>query len=158
MKNKTIINISSGLVIGAVVHTMAEPVVPERDLNCMAMNVYHEARGEAVEGQIAVAHVTMNRVNHTNWPDDICGVVYEDKQFSWTHLINDPTPYDSKSWRESLAISRDVIIGNTVDPSLGAVFYHARWVNPTWTSYMEVSKVIGNHIFYVWDGDWNKEE
>ena len=141
-----------------VMHMMAEPVIPEKDLECMAMNIYHEARGEVVEGQIAVAHVTMNRVAHDNWPETICDVVYQSKQFSWTHMIEDHTPYDRKAWREAKAIARDVIIGNTNDPTNDAVFYHARWVNPSWTSYMEVSKVIGNHIFYTWDGNWEKDK
>jgi len=159
---RLLINISSGLFIMAgvalaavsAVHMMAEPVIPQKDLECLALNIYHEARGETVEGQIGVAFVTLNRVEHSNWPDNICDVVYQEKQFSWTHVIKDHTPYERKPYREALAIARDVIIGNVVDPSKGAVFYHARWVNPSWTSYVEVSKVIGNHIFYTWDGDW----
>lgn len=162
MKKKTLINLASGLftmagiamVATVAVHMMAEPEVPEKDLECLALNIYHEARGETVEGQIGVAHVTLNRVEHDNWPNDICGVVYQDKQFSWTHMIKDHTPYERKSYREAEAIARDVIIGNVIDPTKGSVFYHARWVNPSWTSYMEISKVIGNHIFYTWDGDW----
>ena len=159
---RLLINISSGLFIMtgmalaavSAMHMMAEPVVPQKDLECLALNIYHEARGETVEGQIGVAFVTLNRVEHDNWPDNICDVVYQEKQFSWTHVIKDHTPYERKPYREAQAIARDVIIGNVVDPSKGAVFYHARWVNPSWTSYVEVSKVIGNHIFYTWDGDW----
>jgi len=159
---KLLINISSGLFIMtgmalaavSAMHMMAEPVIPEKDLECLALNIYHESRGETVEGQIGVAFVTLNRVEHDNWPDSICDVVYQEKQFSWTHVVKDHTPYERKPYREAQAIARDVIIGNVVDPSKGAVFYHARWVNPSWTSYVEVSKVIGNHIFYTWDGDW----
>lgn len=137
-------------------HMMAGPYIDPKDLECLTLNVYHEARGEVVEGQIAVAHVTMNRVLDENWPDNICDVVYDDKQFSWTHAISDPHPHEPKPYREAKAIARDVIAGNTIDPTFGAVYYHARWVNPSWTSYMEISKVIGNHVFYTWDGDWNR--
>jgi len=47
------------------------------------------------------------------------------------------------------------MIGNVEDPSKGAVFYHANWVNPDWAKQMDLSKVIGNHLFYTWDGVWD---
>ena len=47
------------------------------------------------------------------------------------------------------------MIGNTDDPTNGAVYYHANYVNPMWTKYMDLSKVIGSHLFYTWDGDWD---
>ena len=136
---------------------MSAPQVDEEQHRCLAMNVYHEARGERVEGQIAVAHVTINRVNHRKWKKSICEVVYQPKQFSWTHLIKDPTPKEKKAWEQAKVIARDVMIGNTEDPTKGAVYYHANWVNPTWANYMDLSKVIGNHLFYTWDGDWNAD-
>ena len=136
---------------------MSAPQVDEEQHRCLAMNVYHEARGERVEGQIAVAHVTINRVNHREWKKSICEVVYQPKQFSWTHLIKDPTPKEKKAWEQAKVIARDVMIGNTQDPTKGAVYYHANWVNPTWANYMDLSKVIGNHLFYTWDGDWNAD-
>jgi len=119
------------------------------------MNIYHEARGERMEGQMAVAHVTLNRVAHDNWPETICDVVYEPKQFSWTHMIKDHTPKEIKAWKNATVIARDVMIGNTEDPTYGAVFYHANWVNPEWAKQMTLSKVIGSHLFYTWDGTWN---
>jgi len=133
---------------------MSAPQVDPKQHECLAMNIYHEARGERMEGQIAVAHVTVNRVDHTNWPSTICEVVYERKQFSWTHLIKDPTPKEVKAWKEAQVIARDVMIGNTEDPTLGAVFYHANYVDPDWASHMDLSKVIGRHLFYTWDGTW----
>ena len=75
-------SIAAGIVAAAM---MAPPTVDPKQHNCLALNIYHEARGERVEGQIAVAHVTMNRVNHEKWPSTICEVVYQPKQFSWTH-------------------------------------------------------------------------
>jgi spore germination cell wall hydrolase CwlJ-like protein len=132
----------------------AEPIdVVEH--NCLAMNIYHEARNEPEEGQIAVAHVTLNRVNHTNWPNTICDVVYDPMQFSWTHLVLDHTPRESASWETSKTIARDVMLGNNIDPTHGAVFYHANYVNPTWVTYVTLSRVIGSHLFYTWDGDWD---
>ena len=145
------------IVVAAVtIGMLGTPTVDPEQQRCMAMNIYHEARGEVVEGQIAVAHVTANRVAHNNWPGTVCDVVYQNKQFSWTFQIKDPTPKDEKLWNQSLVIARDVIIGNTDDPTDGAVFYHANYVNPTWAKQesLNVSKVIGVHIFYRWDGTW----
>lgn len=142
-------------VAGISISMLGQPTVDPVQQECLAMNIYHESRSEVVEGQIAVAHVTVNRVGHNNWPDTICGVVYQNKQFSWTHTIKDHTPYEKKAWDQALVIARDVIIGNTVDPTNGATFYHANYVNPSWAKQMKVSKVIGVHIFYTWDGTWD---
>ena len=63
----------------------------ENQLECMALNIYHEARGEEPLGQVAVAQVVMNRVQHDWFPDTICDVVYQGSQFSWTHMRRDHT-------------------------------------------------------------------
>ena len=146
------------LVAGVVTAAMmSAPTIDAKQHNCLAMNIYHEARGERVEGQIAVAQVTVNRVEHTEWPSTICEVVYEPKQFSWTHLVKDQTPKEAKAWETAEIIARDVMIGNVQDPTVGAVFYHANYVNPDWVEFVSLTKVIGNHLFYTWDGDWNAD-
>lgn len=145
------------MVAGAIsIAMLGAPNIDPVQQECMAKNIYFESRGEVIQGQIAVAHVTVNRVKHENWPDTICEVVYQDKQFSWTHQIEDQTPKDERLWEQALIIARDVMIGNTDDPSKGAVFYHANWVNPSWSKEksLKVSKIIGAHIFYTWDGKW----
>ena len=147
-------SIAAGIVAAAM---MAPPAVDPKQHECLALNIYHEARGERVEGQIAVAQVTINRVDHDEWPSTICEVVYEPKQFSWTHLVKQQTPQDNRAWRKARVIARDVMIGNVEDPTNGAVFYHANYVNPDWAEYMDLSKVIGNHLFYTWVGDWNAD-
>ena len=153
MKRK-IINTASGLItmgIAAGLFATALALRPDIDPEqhkCMALNIYHEARGEVSEGQIAVAQVTINRVKDQRWPDTICGVVYQDKQFSWTHMIKDHTPTDEKAWEKAQVIARDVMIGNVEDPSFGANHYHANWVNPAWAKEMKLVRVIGSHLFY----------
>ena len=157
---KRIVTIASGMLtmagLGALVvaSMMSLPELDPKEHECLALNIYHESRGERVEGQIGVAHVTLNRVNHDAWPNTICEVVYQNKQFSWTHTIKDHTPKEDKSWQKAKVIARDVMIGNTADPTEGATFYHAGYVNPEWNQYMKVSKIIGQHIFYYWDGQW----
>lgn len=143
-------------IVAAVVTIgmLGAPKVDPVEHECLAMNIYHEARGEVIEGQIAVGHVTLNRVKHEKFPDTICDVVYQKKQFSWTFTIKDITPNEEAAWNRAQVIARDVMIGNTVDPTDGATFYHANYVNPYWITHMEVSKIIGLHVFYTWDGKW----
>ena len=156
------VNITSGLLtmtgLGAVAVTlsMMHPSIDTKQHDCLAMNIYHEARGEVIEGQIAVAHVTLNRVDHGEWPNNICDVVYQPKQFSWTFMIEDQVPSENKSWSQAKIIARDVMIGNVDDPTEGATFYHATYVNPFWADQMEVSKIIDKHVFYTWDGVWDE--
>ncbi len=142
---------------GVVIAMMSLPKLDAEQQNCLALNIYHEARSERVEGQIAVAQVTLNRVAHDEWPSTICEVVYQPKQFSWTHLVKEQSPLEKKAWKKARVIARDVMIGNVEDPTHGAVFYHANYVNPDWAKFMDLSKVIGNHLFYTWDGDWNAD-
>ena len=136
---------------------MAPPEVDKEQHKCLALNIYHEARSESMEGQIAVAQVTLNRVAHSEWPSTICEVVYEPKQFSWTHLLKDHSATEARAWKKAQIIARDVMIGNVEDPTYGAVFYHANYVNPDWAEFLDLSKVIGNHLFYTWDGDWDAD-
>lgn len=143
-----------GAILALALNSGYGPELDKKHVECMAKNIYFEARSEPIEGQIAVAHVTMNRVAHSEWPNNICDVVYEPKQFSWTHMIKDQTPRDLDSWKTAVIVARDVMIGNTADPTEGAQFYHAGYVNPEWNQYMKVSKIIGQHIFYYWDGQW----
>ena len=155
-------NIISGIItmsilVGITMSALISPTVDPQELECLALNIYHESRSERVEGQLAVAHVTANRVAHDRWGSTICDVVYEHKQFSWTFLLDDHTPYNKTAYKNAEVIARDVLIGNTEDPTQGAVFYHASYVNPSWAKYLDISKVIGLHIFYTWDGDWNAD-
>jgi spore germination cell wall hydrolase CwlJ-like protein len=120
-------------------------------LLCMALNVYHEARGEPVIGQNAVAHVVMNRVNAHGWPNTVCGVIGQSMQFSWVHEKAVWSPnYDSTAWMRALRVAEDVLDGDAVDPTDGATHYHATWLNryPTWSKNLRQTVTIGRHIFY----------
>ena len=116
--------------------------------DCLALNIYHEARGEPAAGQVAVAHVTMNRMADPRWPDNICGVVYQPKQFSWTHMIKDHTPKKGEAWSRALRIAESVMAGDHTDNTDGAVYYHADYVNPVWNRNLKVTTKIGVHVFY----------
>ena len=121
-----------------------------KDMKCLALNIFHEARGEPISGQIAVAQVTMNRVAHKNWPNDVCSVVYQYKQFSWTSVISNKIPHESTAWTTAQSIAKTVYTDKEDDFVQGAVFYHADYVEPDW-DYSKITMVakIGTHIFYT---------
>lgn len=124
-------------------------------LECMALNIYHEARGESEEGQIAVAHVTVNRAEHSYFPNSICGVVWQDSQFSWTIDGRSDAANDREAYARAESIAEAVLLEHVDDPTDGALFYHATYINPpSWTRHMTVADRIGIHIFYHWDGSW----
>ena len=91
-------------------------------LMCLALNVYHEARGEPLDGQIAIAMVTMNRAS---WDAaSVCDVVYERKQFSWTHRLDDFTPQEPEAWAIARGVAQQVIEGRHDDITYGATHFH----------------------------------
>jgi spore germination cell wall hydrolase CwlJ-like protein len=128
----------------------------ERQLECLAQNIYFEAGSEPFEGKAAVAQVTLNRVASGKFPNDICKVVYQKNvvidrvvcQFSWyceqparRHYINLPR------YEESEAAARKVLLeGFRLDGLKDALFYHADYVSPGWRH--EKITQIGRHIFY----------
>lgn len=124
---------------------------PERELSCLALNVYHEARGESIAGQIAVASVVLNRVEHPEYPDSVCAVVYQRNQFSWTHELSDPTPHERNAWNTARMVASFVYNGRMRHEDLpqfvsGATHYHSTAVRPGWR-YQQVA-TIDNHTFY----------
>ena len=109
---------------------------------CLAQNIYHEARGEMIEGQIAVSNVVINRVKSKQFPNDICSVVYQrnqieiiDKvlkllripafcQFSWTcDLKSNDLHRDSESWKNIQILAQEIIQGTYDDLTNGATHY-----------------------------------
>ena len=122
--------------------------VNKKDLVCLAQNIYHEARGEPLEGQIAVAQVTLNRVKSSNFHHTVCGVVYADRQFSWT---NSPikTVRDTKAWESSVRIAEAILAKRITLPKFKALYFHSKKVNPNWNRKKQIVAKIGNHVFYA---------
>tara|TARA_R110000868_G_scaffold1081_5_gene8275 strand:+ start:73 stop:465 length:393 start_codon:yes stop_codon:yes gene_type:complete len=124
-------------------------------LMCMALNVYHESRSENLNGQVAVANVTLNRVADSKWPNDVCSVVEQGYskgkhkcQFSWYCDGKSDTPTNSVSWARAVLVANDVMMGYIPDITEGATHYHAKYVNPYWAKSFTKTVAIGSHIFY----------
>lgn len=129
-----------------------------RQIQCLALNIYHEARGEPLDGQYAVAQVTMNRVASSRYPDSVCGVVFQKRwdsirnryvsAFSWTEIDPEP-PSRSMEWLKAHHIASEIFSGTRVFHKVqGALFYHARHIKPSWARKKKALARIGRHIFY----------
>jgi len=128
----------------------------ERQLGCLAKNIYHEAGSEPFEGKIAVAQVTMNRTNSGKFPGDVCKTIFQKNvfyekvvcQFSWTcdrDVAFKPT--NRANYNESMIAAQKVLLEDYRLPGLkDALYYHADYINPGWKK-VQVAK-IGHHIFY----------
>ncbi|PKP78121.1 MAG: cell wall hydrolase [Alphaproteobacteria bacterium HGW-Alphaproteobacteria-3] len=130
--------------------------VMEEERRCLAAGIYFEARGEATEGQLAVARVILNRVGSEHYPDSICGVVYQGAsrqsgcQFSFTcDKRLSKKPGERRAWAKALRTAEYVTMGRLDDTTVApAMFYHADYVQPYWASSMVQVAKIGRHIFY----------
>lgn len=111
-------------------------------LICVALNVYHEARGEPVEGQVAVALVTLNRAARD--PRRVCREVWRPHQFSWTAQI--PPIRDRRAWRRAKEVAKAA--WNMQDFTDGATHFHADYVYPPWAATKRRVGKWGRHIFY----------
>ena len=120
-------------------------------VECMALNIYHESRNEFRLGMGMVAQVTMNRVRHSNFPNDVCSVVLEPRQFSWTHDGKSDHPFNDIAYARSIELAiLFVELNHVVDlpNSDKLLFYHADYVYPKWDGLLPIY-VVGTHIFYV---------
>lgn len=127
-----------------------------KEITCLAQNIYFEARSESEQGQLAVGHVVMNRVAHKRYPNSVCGVVKQGGekrlyrcQFSWWCDGRSDLPINKKAWERSLDLAWTIFLGRSKDPTEGALWYHADYVKPHWSSSLVLGKKIGQHLFYL---------
>lgn len=180
---RRVVNIVTGclnmfLVAAVVVITIAHvdilaaqeklATISDEDQMCLAQNIYFEANNQSVEGQVAVAWVTLNRMEDPNFPDTICDVVKQARrdengniirnkcQFSWyCDGKSDKIPSDEvsqRAWEKAQLISHVVLLDwarAKASPVENATFYHAHYVNPKWASAFDRVAVVGDHIFYA---------
>ena len=119
------------------------------DLLCLAMNVYREARNQPIEGQLAVAHVTLNRYAVDDLPT-ICDVVFKAGYFAWTR---DPKlvaawPRDESAWDTAQRVAREALADPSDDPVKGSTYFHTVSTDPDWAAGLVRVGRIGDHVFY----------
>jgi len=141
------IKLLSTISLALFMAPMAQPSLPfvdEASFRCMMETLYHEARGEGVQGMEAVASVVMNRAKRSK--KSVCSVVHERKQFSWLHVTKDKRIRGNIM--NILSITHKALSGVLVDVTQGATFYHATYVKPSWAKHKVMTVKINNHIFY----------
>ncbi len=133
---------SLGQMVRAVAH--AEPETAQ--LRCLANGIYFESNGESLEGQLAVAHVIINRARSGRFATSYCGVLTQRGQFSFVRGGSVPQAPRNAGWYRAVAVARIAEGESWRNPAPGALFFHAARVSPGWNR-PRVAQ-IDNHIFY----------
>jgi len=129
------------------------------EILCLALNIYHEGRGEPFAGRLGIATVTMNRVASKKFPNNVCQVVFQRRyhrkhgfyvgEFSWTQDQISDTPKHDASWTDAINLARNVYRNNLLNHDVkNALFYHATYIQPGWANRMHKITTIGQHAFY----------
>jgi spore germination cell wall hydrolase CwlJ-like protein len=133
--------------LAALVDAQGQPEDMSRELTCLAGAIYFEAKGESLEGQLAVGRVIVARTKSGRFPASYCGVVYQRSQFSFVRGNAMPEiRKGSQDWREAVAVAEIADAGTWQSPVEGAISFHAASVSPGWR--MKRVARVGNHIFY----------
>ncbi|MES2445051.1 MAG: cell wall hydrolase [Pseudomonadota bacterium] len=132
--------------LSAAVAAQDAPGAADRELNCLAVGVYYEAKGEPLAGQLAVADVILNRTTSGRFPRSVCGVLTQRGQFSFVRGGRLPTPPANAQWRKAMAVAQVAQKDLWDSPVEDALYFHARYVSPGWKR--PRAGTVGNHVFY----------
>jgi len=140
------VNVSSLRELVSIIDKDAELT---EQLRCLAGAVYFEARGEPLDGQLAVAEVVINRAQDSRWPASYCGVVYQRAQFSFVRGGRMPAINTSKAtWRRAKAVAKIAHENLWQSEANEAVYFHANYVRPAWSRKKTRVTQIDTHVFY----------
>ena len=135
----------------------------EKEINCIAVAVFKEARGESIKGQEAVAQVIMNRTKHEAFPNTPCKVVLARNQFSWTiggldnasrSLLKGSTrglnDKEVSAYQEARQIALRAFYGLSEYNArvASSLFFVHKNISPSWTHKLKKDATIGNHKFF----------
>lgn len=123
----------------------------DAEQDCLASAVYFEARGEPLQGQLAVADVVLNRAASGRYPSSICGVVVQPMQFSFVNRTGaiPAANRGSEAWRKAVAVAKIAQAGTVRAVKENVLWYHAAYVSPSWGRRLARQDRIGLHIFYA---------
>jgi len=164
----TIMTIFKHLLLLAYLTTLSNATVIDKQLKCLALNIYYEARSSNLADQAAVADVVLNRVRSADYPNTICKVVKQGKiskwqlqingkriplrnrcQFSWFCDGKPDIPLDQDAWEKAkllaVQIYKYMVFRGITE---GSLFYHATYVNPFWALHYQLVGTIGKHKYY----------
>jgi hypothetical protein len=142
---------NAGWPLYGLVDRYSTGVTLDDEAHCIAVAVYHEARGESLEGQLAVARVIMNRTESSKYPPTWCGTVKQPWQFSFVNPRTGRYPAvneNSAAWLKAQGITRLAIANAYPTLDRDVLWYHADYVAPSWGRRLNRVNKIGTHIFY----------
>ena len=161
------------IVVGLLLFSPANATEMKSDgsAECLALNMYHEARGQGSAGLLGVSSVVLNRVKDKRFPNTICEVIEQGPtreswkkngvffpirhkcQFSWWCDGRSDYPKDLDTYQRLLTIAKSIVYNKVsfIDITDGALFYHADYVTPGWAKTKQRTVEIEDHIFYRWD-------
>lgn len=137
----------------SVLHAQPGGEHDPEELRCMALSMYWEARSEGREGMIAVGAVVLNRVGNDEFPDSVCGVVFDGGetppcQFSWWCDGKSDTPGEHEQWEVAQRLAADMLSNPPQDPTDGALFFHHEGIEVPWRIARTRTVRIADHIYY----------
>lgn len=132
--------------LAAMVRSIAHSEPDNEQLRCLANGIYFESNGEALEGQLAVAHVIINRARSGRFASSYCGVLTQRGQFSFVRGGTVPQAPRNAGWQRAVAVARIAETEGWRNPAPGAMFFHAARISPGWNR-PRIAR-IDNHIFY----------
>ena len=125
-----------------------------KQISCLAEALYFEARGEPIQGQLAVGEVILNRVEDTRYPSSICKVINQGTgrrfacQFTYTCDGKLETVHERKPYEMALKIAKILMTTHDGKLTRGSTHYHSNYVNPKWSKKFDRVAKFGRHIFY----------
>jgi spore germination cell wall hydrolase CwlJ-like protein len=135
--------------LGDLVESFADQALTGKEEACLAKAVYFEARGEPIQGQLAVAQVVLNRAASGRYPASWCRVITQKAQFSFIHRGRFPAPNrKSEAWRKAVGVAHIAKAGLVKEIAPNVLWYHATYVSPSWGRSLTRETQIGLHIFY----------
>lgn len=120
----------------------------KKQIECMSLNVYYEARGQGKYEWDRVIEVTTNRVKSKKYPNNVCDVVYQAYQFSWTIWYSNVPPKDTKTYEKIKRHVWDRLTNGTPQKLNGALYYHAHYVAPKWSRKKKIIYKTNYHVYY----------
>ncbi len=137
----------AALAIASAAHAGSGQEPDGKAVACLAEAVYFEARGTGPEGEAAVAHVVLNRVDARGFPSTVCGVVADGCQFSYRCDGRSDALADARARARAYAVAEAVLAADD-DPTNGAIFFHSARAEPGWFARRERVARIGGNVFY----------
>ena len=118
-----------------------------KQIQCLSINAYMEARGQGVKGMQAVTWVVLNRTNHPSYPSTPCAVIKQPQQFSWW---NGKTPQikEKDAYTQAERVVEGVLSGKLKDNTNSSTHFHLARIKPKWSSRLSYTTTIGSHCFY----------